>query len=75
MNAARIETRLYASFRKRNITSYSFTGTTTVREFLLRSGIREQDVGIVVINGKQQQVDATLSDGDILSLFPLMGGG
>ena len=75
MDGGRIETRLYASLRKWNLTSYSFVGTTTVKDFLRNAGIREEDVGIVVINGKRQQLDTGLQDGDVVSLFPLIDGG
>ena len=46
-----------------------------MKDFLRNAGIREEDVGIVVINGKRQQLDTGLQDGDVVSLFPLIDGG
>ncbi|WP_298269965.1 MoaD/ThiS family protein [Geobacter sp.] len=37
--------------------------------------IPEKEVGIVLVNGRHARLDHRLLDGDILSLFPLVGGG
>uniref|UniRef100_A0A831UE14 MoaD/ThiS family protein n=1 Tax=Geobacter metallireducens TaxID=28232 RepID=A0A831UE14_GEOME len=37
--------------------------------------IPEKDIGIVLVNGRHARLDHQLSDGDTLSLFPLVGGG
>jgi len=38
-------------------------------------GIKKNDVSIILVNGINTNVDAVLSDGDTLSLFPPIGGG
>jgi molybdopterin synthase sulfur carrier subunit len=78
MNTGRIEIRLYASLQNRKsnpVASRELTGAKTVRELLLDIDIPEQEVAVIMINGKRRQLETTLSDGDEVSLFPLMGGG
>ena len=38
-------------------------------------GIKKNDVSIILVNGINTNLDAVLSDGDTLSLFPPVGGG
>ena len=38
-------------------------------------GIKKNDVSIILVNGINTSVDTLLFDGDILSLFPPVGGG
>lgn len=47
----------------------------SVREVVRGEGLREEDVFLIMINGLQAQLDSTLQDGDVLSLFPPVGGG
>jgi len=34
-----------------------------------------KEVAIIMINGRHAQIDTILNDGDVLSLFPAVGGG
>lgn len=47
----------------------------TVEELLKKIGISPSDVIIVLRNGKACQISQVLEEGDILSLFPPVGGG
>ncbi|MEW5775152.1 MAG: MoaD/ThiS family protein [Thermodesulfobacteriota bacterium] len=47
----------------------------TVRSLMQRLGIPEDQVAIIMLNGKSVEPDATLADGDRLGLFPAVGGG
>jgi len=47
----------------------------TVRSLMARLGIPEDQVAIVMLNGKSADPSAPLSDGDRLGLFPAVGGG
>ncbi len=38
-------------------------------------GVREEELGIVLVNGRHTPLEKALNDGDSLSLFPLLGGG
>jgi molybdopterin converting factor small subunit len=37
--------------------------------------LTEEELGIVLINGRHAWVERVLQEGDTLSLFPLVGGG
>jgi molybdopterin converting factor small subunit len=37
--------------------------------------IKKEDVAILLINGRSAEFDAKLAEGDVLSLFPPVGGG
>ena len=38
-------------------------------------GVRGEELGIVLVNGRHPSLKQALTDGDCLSLFPLLGGG
>jgi molybdopterin converting factor small subunit len=48
---------------------------STVGEIAIRLQISDRSVGIALINGFHAGPDRTLSDGDTLSLLPILGGG
>jgi sulfur carrier protein ThiS len=69
---------LHASLRKwasHSAGKYELDGQKTVRELLLDLGIPEQEAAIIVVNGMRGRPETALSDGDTLSLFPLIDGG
>jgi sulfur carrier protein ThiS len=74
----RVEIRLHASLRKwASIPAgrCELNGAKTVRELLLDVGIPEQEAAIIIVNGRRGRPETVLSDGDTVSLFPLIGGG
>lgn len=78
MATGRIEIRLHASLRKWepiSAASCEVIGEKTVRGFLKDAGIPEQEAVIILVNGRRGRLETKLSDGDTLSLFPLIGGG
>lgn len=73
-----VEIRLFASFREGREKKYFFkigNLNLTVRDILEKLDIDEEEVAILLINGKDGKVDSVLKDGDIISLFPPVGGG
>ena len=78
MGSSSVEMRLYASLRKWRPTpagSYELAGITTVSDLVRESGVPENEIAIIFINGKRAQLASTLRHGDTVSLFPLIGGG
>lgn len=53
----------------------SFPPGTTVALAIARLGIPEKELALVMINGLAAEPDTQLSDGDVLALFPPVGGG
>ncbi|MCF6464391.1 MoaD/ThiS family protein [Clostridium sp. Cult2] len=72
-----IEVRLFATFRNGRWVSkkLSFDKAVDIRYVLNQLQIKEEELGIALINGKYSEVDNILKEGDILALFPPIGGG
>jgi sulfur carrier protein ThiS len=78
MGGSSVEMRLYASLQKWGPTPtavHELAGNLTVSDLVREKGIPESEVAIIFINGKREQLASTLTDGDTVSLFPLIGGG
>lgn len=72
-----IKVKLFAYFRENRGKELSlpyFEGLT-LNELVERLGINPKEVSIMLINGKHQTLDAYLSDGDTVALFPPVAGG
>ncbi len=77
-----VEIRLFATFRAflpAGSKTFSFTKSleeeTTVEEILRELKLPEQTPKIIIVNGIHAEPGRVLRDGDILSLFPPVGGG
>ena len=78
MASGSVQMRLYASLQKWRpapVGIYDLAGISTVRDLVKANGIPESDIAIIVVNGKRGELESTLSAGDTVSLFPLIGGG
>ena len=72
-----IEVRLFATFREGRekvlfLEAEEYETTGRIVDFL---GIPVEDVAILLINGRHSKPDVPLRDGDIVALFPQVGGG
>jgi len=69
---------LYASLRKRRddpCFELDLATGVSLREALVPIGVPENEVAIVMINAARGKLEAILSDGDDIQLFPAIGGG
>jgi len=48
---------------------------TTVMDVINKHTIALEDVAILLINGRDGNINQLLKDGDIISIFPPVGGG
>ena len=48
---------------------------TTIADILKVLNIDENEVAIMLLNGKDGPSDRQVNDGDVISLFPPIGGG
>ncbi|AKC62653.1 molybdopterin converting factor subunit 1 [Clostridium sporogenes] len=74
----KIEVRLFAYFREGRDKKYFMEineENITPRYILGKLNIQVEEVAILLINGRDGKVDTLLKDGDVLSLFPPVGGG
>lgn len=72
-----VTVKLFATFRvgRFKVEEREYPQGTTCREIIAEVGLTEDELGIVLINGRHAALDARLEEGDTLSLFPLVGGG
>ena len=73
----RITVRLFLSFRAERfhtkVTDYP--AGTTVAQVASDLAIPDQNIGLVLVNDRQAAFEHLLGDGDVLALFPVVGGG
>ncbi len=73
----KVEVRLFATFRQgRDKTQVmEVEEGTTIADILRVLNIAEDEVAIMLLNGKDGSADRQVKDGDVISLFPPIGGG
>lgn len=72
-----IEVRLFATFRERrkkvyHLEPHEFDVAGDILSYL---NIPKKDVAILLINGRHSSSKDSIKDGDVLALFPPVGGG
>ena len=69
--------KLFANFRNDRFIKevQTIAPDSTVGAIVSELALTEEEVGVILINGRHGSLDQTLAEGDILSLFPLVGGG
>lgn len=72
-----IEVRVFATLRqgRDKITMLSPDGIACAGDILSLMNIPREEVSILLVNGFHQKPETTVKDGDIVALFPPVGGG
>jgi sulfur-carrier protein len=72
-----VTVKLFASFRtgRTPIETREYPPGSRVADVVSQQGIPEAEIGIMLINSRHVHLDRELADGDILAIFPLLGGG
>jgi len=72
-----IEVRLFATLRKERGMKVLIEDMSnpTPRKIIKLLKIKPHEVAILLINGRDGELDYLLKDGDYLSIFPPVGGG
>lgn len=70
----KIEIRLFATLREGR-SRRSYIDAKDIREILDILNIKEEEIAMLLLNGRDATLDAQINDGDILSIFPPVGGG
>ncbi len=73
----KIEVRLFAYFREGRDKKLflEFDEPVTAGDIIKQININVEEVSMLLINGRDGKIDTKLSDNDVLSLFPPVGGG
>ncbi|WP_130807791.1 MoaD/ThiS family protein [Senegalia massiliensis] len=72
-----IEVRLFATFREGRDKKYflEIEEETTIKDIVKKLEINENEVSLGLLNGIDGSLDREVKNGDIISLFPPVGGG
>ena len=72
-----IEVRVFATLRqgREKITTLSPEGISCAGDILDRMRVPPAEVSILVVSGVHQKPETPVKDGDIVALFPPVGGG
>ena len=72
-----IEVRVFATLRqgRDKVTMLSPEGIACAGDILDRMRIPREEVSILLINGFHQKSETPVKDGDVVALFPPVGGG
>lgn len=72
-----VEVRLFAYFRegREKKQALKLTEDTEISKVLEILNIKEEEVSILLLNGRDGSADRKLKDGDVIALFPPVGGG
>lgn len=73
----KIEVRYFATLRIDGVKreAISIEEGTDAGALLEKLGIPEDDIAILLVNGVRKDPDTILKEGDVVSLFPPVGGG
>ena len=73
----KVEVRLFAGFRRGRLgrQTMDLPEGTSLRELVRQLEIPEEEVALLLINGRYGDLDRRLSDNDVASLFPAVAGG
>jgi len=72
-----ITIKLFATLRKNRFEQKIFTypGGTTLNEIVADLNIPEKDITIIMVNNIHSDLNHAPEDGDVIALFPAVGGG
>jgi molybdopterin converting factor small subunit len=72
-----VEVRLFATLREGRFDKQTIeqTEAVSIGDLMEHLGIPIDQVGILLVNGKNTSVEHKLTSNDVVSLFPAIGGG
>ena len=73
----KVNVKLFASFQAGRVKQEfrDYPDQTLIRTVVQELNIPEEEIGILLLNAVHTKLDQPLSDGDLLAIFPLVGGG
>ena len=72
-----IEVRLFATLRqgRQKVYHLEYHSVKTVQDVMDAVDVPRSEVNIILINGFHQKPETPVKEGDLVSLFPAVGGG
>lgn len=73
----RLTVKLFAFFRDGRFKEEGreYPQGTKVGDIVIGLGIDPEEVGVVMINSRQSSLTAPVAEGDVVAIFPVIGGG
>ena len=73
----KITVKLFATFRdgREKIQIFKLEQGKTPEDVIATLGIEKSEIAIFLVNGRDGQFDKALIEGDLIALFPPVGGG
>ena len=73
----KVTIKLFANFRSErfSVEDRTLPDNTPIESVVRSLEIDEKEIGMIMLNGRHAPLSTKLNDGDILALFPLLGGG
>lgn len=73
----KVTVKLFASFQtgRFKIEDREYPDQTLIGTIVRELNIPEEEVGILLLNAVHAKLEQPLTDGDLLAIFPLVGGG
>lgn len=73
----KIKIKLFAGFREGRFkeADHKCEDGTTAAEVISSLGIDHGDVGVIMVNSRHAAPGLCLQEGDVLAIFPVIGGG
>jgi len=73
----KITVKLFATFRdgREKIQVFELEQGRTAEDVIAILGIEKSEIAIFLVNGRDGQFDKPLLEGDLIALFPPVGGG
>jgi molybdopterin converting factor small subunit len=73
----KVTVKLFATFRNGRFKQdhRDYPDGVSCRQVAADVGVHEDELGMVLVNGRHASLDQVLNNGDSLSIFPLLGGG
>lgn len=73
----KVTAKLFATFRdgREKIQNFDFHEGTIVEDIIRILGIEKSEIAILLVNGRDSKFERVLVDGDVIALFPPVGGG
>lgn len=72
-----VTVKLFAYFRDNrfSVEERNLPEQTTVGDVIDSLGIDREETGVLMLNSRHCSADTVLGEGDILAIFPMIGGG
>jgi sulfur-carrier protein len=77
MPAMRVVVKLFASFQRGRFVAEAreYTSSTKVENIVADLHNPPVEIGVILVNGRHVDLHYGPSDGDVLAIFPVIGGG